>query len=107
MSKKRGKDEDMKDEKEVSDSEESSGKKEGAGKWRDGPASPARPPVIDHLTPVQKSRSERTSDTSRSHYNRKSSFNREEDEYKVPVAEAGPAHFRKPLASAGNETLLQ
>lgn len=48
-------------------------RKKRAGKWRDGPASPAGPPVINHLTPVQKSSSERTSDTSRrcSHHNKK------------------------------------
>lgn len=78
------KEEDMRDEEEVSDSEEGDEKKEGAGKWREGLVSPAGRPGIKHLTPVQKSSSEKTSDSSHrcSHHNNKRSFNRKENKNK-------------------------
>lgn len=56
--------EDMRDE-EVSDSEEGDDKKEGAGKWRDGPGSPAGQLGINYLPSAQKSSSEKTSASSR------------------------------------------
>lgn len=101
------KEEDMRDEEEVSDSEEGD-EKQRRSREVERRLIPAGPPGINRVTSVQKSSSEKTGDSSDGAHGKliRDRFIGRKIKIKC-VTEARVAQIRKPLTSTGNETLEQ